>query len=528
MRSIPAAMTWEILKRGRWNFVFAMFGSLAVPAFLLVALRHDGLVDSKDPSMLIMQIVLIQVGIFSIATALYGAVGKMSRFYAYPARTSELVAWRLLPVMVVLALQVMLCILILDVIFNLDWPILGPGLFSAVAIGAVMAVAWLTEKSVGWMVVGLTIVGAALALWFRSRYGGMFSNPTHIWQEVTPGEVFTMLAIALASYGIGVLGVARNRRGEPPLSLGFSDWLERIFESSISGDARLTTPFQAVCWLEWRRKGWAMPMTAFGLLIIGLIVWFFSSRNADDLFYALFFSGNMLWALSFVSGLLLGNAGPNDASYVMGHFFSTQPISDTDMARAILRTAVKSIVVTWSIWIVAMLVVCGGLYACGASDAIKLPKDWSWWYLPATLLGPWIVTGNVASLLLQGGRQRHVVFLACGTPAALVIIATVSKSLLSHDALWLLNSTLIVLTAISLVIASAWVFFAARRRKLIQGPTLWAAAIVWITATVGLALKWPDYATPHWVGYLLIAAAAALAVAPVASVPLALSWNRHR
>ena len=87
MRSIPAAMTWEILKRGRWQLVFAMLVSIAFPALLLVALGHDGLVDAKDPSMLIMQIVLMQVGIFSFATALYGAQGKMSRLYAYPART---------------------------------------------------------------------------------------------------------------------------------------------------------------------------------------------------------------------------------------------------------------------------------------------------------------------------------------------------------------------------------------------------------------------------------------------------------
>ena len=391
-----------------------------------------------------------------------------------------------------------------------------------------MAVAWLTEKSVGWMVVGLAIVGAALGLWFRSRYGGMFSDPTHIWQQLTPGEVLTMLACAAASYGIAILGVARNRRGEPPLSLGLSDWLERIFDSSMSDDARLTTPFQAVCWLEWRRKGWVMPLTAFGLLIFGLIVWFFSSRSAEDLFYALFFSGHMLWGLGFVSGLLLGNAGTNNATYVMGHFFATRPISDTDMARAILRTAVKSILMTWSIWFVALLIACVCLFACGASDAIKLPKDWSWWYFPATLLGPWVVTGNLAALLLQGGRQSYLVALACFTPVALFIIAMISKFLLSHEAQVILTWTLVVLTTTSLVIASVWVFVAARRRKLIQGPTLWAAAIVWTTATAGLALKWPDYATPHWLGYLLIAAAAALVVAPVASVPLALSWNRHR
>src|SRR4029079_12534231 len=155
MRSIPAAMTWEIFKRGRWNLVFATLASIAFPAILLVALRHDGLVDGTDPSLLIMRNVLIQVGMFSFGSALYGTQGKMSRLYAYPARTSELVAWRLLPAMVLIALQVMLCIWILDVIFGLQWPIWGPGLFSAVAIAAVMAVAWLAEKSVGWMVIGL-------------------------------------------------------------------------------------------------------------------------------------------------------------------------------------------------------------------------------------------------------------------------------------------------------------------------------------------------------------------------------------
>jgi hypothetical protein len=172
--------------------------------------------------------------------------------------------------------------------------------------------------------------------------------------------------------------------------------------------------------------------------------------------------------------------------------------------------------------------VCGCLFACGASEAIKLPKDWSWWYFPATLLGPWIVTGNLASLLLQGGRHSYLLQLACGIPVAVFTIAMASKFLLSHEAQVILNWTLVVLTTTSLVITSAWAFVAARRRKLIQGPTLWAATIVWATATAGMALKWPEYATPHWGGYLLIAAAAALVVAPVAAVPLALSWNRHR
>src|SRR5262249_4507362 len=127
-----------------------------------------------------------------------------------------------------------------------------------------------------------------------------------------------------------------------------------------------------------------------------------------------------------------------------------------------------------------------------------------------------------------GGRHEYLLALICSLPVVLFTLAFASKFVLSHEAVVRLNWTLVVLTTTTLVIASVWAFVAARRRELIQGPTVWAAAIVWLTATIRLALKWPDFATPYWGGYFLIPAAAALVVAPVASVPLALSWNRHR
>ena len=236
----------------------------------------------------------------------------------------------------------------------------------------------------------------------------------------------------------------------------------------------------------------------------------------------------MLWALGFMGGLLFGNVGPDNSNYSMGHFTATRPMSDTDMGRAILRTAAKSILLTWSIWVAALLIVCACLVACGAKEAIKLPQDWKWWYFPITLLGPWIVSGILASSLLVGPTSYRARYLACSIPAALIIIAVLSKFLLSRDAQTLLDETLVAVATTAIVLACGSALFAARRRQLIQGPTVWAAAIVWIAATAGLALKWPENAMPHGLGYLLIAAAAALMVAPVASVPLALSWNRHR
>jgi hypothetical protein len=526
MRSIPAAMTWELLKRGRWGFLLTILTAIALPALVLMALRHDGTVNQDDPSMLIMQIVMLQVGMFSFGTALYGAHGKMSQLYTYPARTSELVASRLLPIMVIIALQVVIYIGVLNAIFGLQWPIWGPAIFAAVAMAAVLAVTWLTEKSVAWMALGLTLVCGVLGMWFRSRFGSTFSNPAHTWRELTSGETLTMLAMAAAAHGIAIKGVARNRRGDPPLSIGFFDWLDRTFRISPA-EARLTTSFQAQCWHEWRRKGWAMPMSVLVLIIFGFIAWCFGSRSARDLFQAFFVGGHMMWGLGFIGGILMGNIGPTDSNYSMGHFAATRPMSDSDIARAVLRTAAQCVLLTWSIWLVAFLIVCVCLLACGASEAIKPPPDWSWWCFPATLLGPWIVMGALMSLLLVG-RENNLVRLACAIPAVIITGAVISKFLLTRDMQWILNFTMLLTTTIGLVSGCIWAFVAAYRRRLIQRGTVWAAALVWMALVAGLCLKWPQIANLYWPVYLLIAAAASLVVAPIATVPLAISWNRHR
>jgi hypothetical protein len=69
---------------------------------------------------------------------------------------------------------------------------------------------------------------------------------------------------------------------------------------------------------------------------------------------------------------------------------------------------------------------------------------------------------------------------------------------------------------------------AARRRGLIQSTTAWAAACVWIVATIVLMYLWPRHIEPLVYAYLYITAFVTLLVMPVAVAPLAISINRHR
>ena len=130
MRSIPAAMTWELLHRGRWSILLAIPGAIAIPAMIIMALRHDGLIDWREPSMLLMHVVLVQICALCCGASLFAWQGRTSRLYAYPIRSSEIVAWRLLPAMVIIALQMAACIAILNLLFDLHWPIFGPALIA--------------------------------------------------------------------------------------------------------------------------------------------------------------------------------------------------------------------------------------------------------------------------------------------------------------------------------------------------------------------------------------------------------------
>ena len=530
MRTVPVAMTWEVLRRSWWALLLMPLVSVALPTFILIALRSTGTVDLNDPSMLMVQVLMLQFAMFNCGAGVYGVHAKMSRLYTYPARTTELVAWRMLPMMLLITLQVAVSVWILNRTLGIEWAIWGPAVFAAVALAAVMAVAWLAEQSVGWLIVGLAMVAATLGVWFQSRFGVAFSNPTHSWQQVTAGELFAMLAMTILFYGVAVFAVARNRRGEPPISIGIGEWIQRVFELAFTENVQFETPLQAQCWLTWRRNGWVMPFLAGAAIFVGLIIWSFTSRNAEDLFQAIYVGGYSLAVFGFAGALLFGNTALNESTYIMGHFQATRPLSDSDMGRAILRNVAKSVALTWSIWFVAFLLICACLAATGNWEAVKLPKGMSWWSLPATFLSPWAVTGILMSLFLVG-QPSFVVRLAFMTPFVFIASTVASQFLLSPDGQKIVHEVLLAATLILLLVVSAWAYLAAYRRQLVTKTTLYAAILVWLAATVGICVALPSPPAPRlsvWPVYLLVAAGCAVVVVPIASVPLALSLNRHR
>jgi len=526
MRSIPLALTWELLHRGRWTLPAAALGANVMPLLLLTALRSEGGVDPGDPSMLIIHIVLAQISMLCFASALYAAQGPPSRLFALPVTNATLVAWHLVPSMVLMVLHSLASTAVLNALFDLDWPLWGPAFVGAVGYAAVAAALWLTERT-GWILVGLTFVATVLGLWLKSRYGGAFSQPSHQWREVTPLDAVTLLAMGAIAWSVAVLGVARSRRSDPLPAFGIVAWIQRLLDPAPRLGRPFRSPAEAQLWFEWRKKGWAMPIIVAFSMLIGLAGWLVFSRNGTELLTAFYIAGVLMSVWALVIALIMGNCGRDDGHYEIASFLSTRPIATTDLAHIIVKTAGQSLLVSWILWaavfLVAYLLLVPTRLAALPTDMQLLP----WWYWPATLIAPWAIIAAGMSAGLTGRANLWAALLLLVISLWIGTLLFTRYWLPQQDRDWFLHGCTAAV-GVLLVVLTAWVFIAARRREFISWPTVGTASTLWAALAVVAIGGWllkpaePFAVTVFMVGVL------ALAISPLACAPLALAWNRNR
>jgi hypothetical protein len=337
-----------------------------------------------------------------------------------------------------------------------------------------------------------------------------------------------MLAAAVAAYAVAVYGVARNRRGEPPFSIGVVDRITRFFTAAPAQNRRHPSSYRAQLWYEWQRKGWAMPMIVGVVLFMGLVIWASVNRDSHALVQGLVAGGGMLALAGFLGGLILGNSGRQDDDFAMGSFLAVRPMTNSDLARATLHTAGKSLLMAWLMWLAVFLVTLAIVAGLGTLPTPVLPPELGWWYFPATILGPWIVAAPIITAGLTG-RSKLFMQLVVALAAAFIAITVISNYMLKPQAQRLLEYVMATTVGLVLILGAAWLYTKAYRRRMIRSATLLAAAIAWITACAVVVPQWPANGDqPLLPAYVLVAGALAIVVVPFAAAPLAIAWNRHR
>ena len=526
MRSIPLAMIWEYWHRGKWVFPGAILTAIAVPGSVFGMLLYEGVLELNDSAVLnIHHIQVIIDGLIFGAAVIY-AQGRPARLYALPVPTSTLVAWHLIPGMVAMLLMSVISTAALNGVLGSEWPLWGVALFMAVAFAATQSVMWLTEKSI-WAVFAVSAVGAALGIWFRSRYGGPFSPPTHLWLSVSPGEIATMLTGAGLAWCAATVAIARDRCGEALTSPRFRAWFERICDPAPALGAPFRSPAQAHFWFEWRQKGVALPAAAVMGLAAGFGCWLIFSRNPQQLFNGVIGCGALLCACGLIIGMVMGNVGTNDVDFEMGHFLATRPMKSTEMAYLILKSGGLGVLMAWLIWGAAFLTVYLILLACQLAHAPVFPASVEWWFFPLTLVGPW-VTLTLVTMCGLIGRPKLMIMLLTGGVSLWIGMLLYSKFGLSREGQAKLLQGGQITAGLACVGGTFWLFAVARRRLLIGSATALFAVTAWLLLGMLVVVdRWVHPARPLS-EHLLVAGVLALAVAPLAGAPLALAGNRHR
>ena len=536
MRSIPAALTWELFERGKWNLPGAFLTGNALTIVLLSALRRDGAINPEDSSMVTIHTTMLYVNATVFGGGLFAAMGNPSRLRAFPAPNSVIVASQLLPAMAVMALECLLSTAVINALFNVNWPLWGPALFMSVALAACAAAFWVTEKS-PWhfFFLGLPVL-VGIALWFNSRYGMAFHvPPAHMWREVTAADGVTMLAMAAVSYYAAVVGVARGRCGEYLNTPEFFRWLGRLIDKLLDPAPHAGLPFrsasQAQFWFEWRQKGWALPAIVVMGLAFGFIGWLLFNRNPRELFDAATAAGAMLPVGGLIVGLFFGNASTNlGGALEMGPFHAARPMTSSDMSRTTLRAAGVSVIIAWAIWAAAYLGLYAILLLANVAPRSLFPSEVGWLYFPLTLLGTWLTLTCIATIG-QAGRSILFGSLFIGVPAVAVGVILISHFVLMPAADDLLNACIATFIGVVYLLGTIWAFVAARRRGAIGSSTVWAASSACAVSWALLVLFWAQHRSEHpsSLPFLVHAVGAlALVVFPIAAAPLALAWNRNR
>jgi hypothetical protein len=530
MRSRPLAIGWEMLHRGTpWGVILAALLANAMPVFLFALLRHEETLDLAGPTGLLMHFLVLLLNWLFFGLMVVAMLSPMSRLYTYPVANSTLVGWHMLLGMGAVTLEMAAFIGLMNAIFALDWQPLGPALFAGAAFAAFQASFWLTEKS-GWLLAALGAAVIPLCLWFKSRYGPLLGQPSHYWTEVTLGDAAALAAVSIGAYFVGVYGVSRNRCGSPPYSIGLIAWLRRVFAFGPQTQLAWRDPLQAQLWYEWRTKGVVIPATVGIGEFIGVGIWLLKPQDANYLF-AGFIVGGALVAVSGALGFLHGIVGRLDGDFQgdfqISQFLATRPLTNTQLAGTILRTMAKSVFLGWAIWALSLLIVYAVVLALRVNLGVEFPAPLGWWSVPVALLGAWTLGGVMVAVALTGRQYVVAGFLvvAAGLPIGLLFFAQVALSPRAQDYLAL---GLAAFCGVAFVVGTIAALVAARRRALVTGPMLSAAAVAWGALCVLAALIWLPSSVERLAVYICITGILALSVAPLATAPLALAWNRTR
>jgi hypothetical protein len=550
MRSIAIALTWEFWRRNElWILSAVMF-----MACVTLTMAHYGMSPPSSAAMIAkihyrtLFYLFICIAFFTLRSQLDSKnkrLGFPAHLYIKPARTWVLVGWQMLLSAVTISLLYLISAACVYLLWKITWPLLGPILLLVAALASTQAVLWSMSDSRVIRSFVCLLALALLQIWHFSRYGAAGDYPntfalTQMWTGLSMGELLTLAPILAAAYAIAVFGVSRDRRGDCVGRPTLWGRLAAVIDLLPQREKPFNSPAAAQFWREWREKDRLLPAVC-GLWVAVIIILGVSGitdTRGTSLLFAFMLQIGLVAPL--FAGLIVGQCGRKS---IIDDFKATLPVSNARLSAMILRPGAAGLLSAAAIYIAGLLFMIGWYFMVGQGDAIPLGPYNSaknvvlelgygntLLLVASGIVVAWGAMGLGASMTLMGRPWLlWGIWLAiCSFGPALMVLDTLHTFNLIPFSIAPLFSSWPWTIGICCLLGTAWAFFAAHHRDLITSRTFCLGPAIWLMLCICVGSAWLPRDDPRLSTIVLVTGLLALAVAPLATAPLALAWNRHR
>ena len=400
---------------------------------------------------------------------------------------------------------------------------------------AAMAAAWSLQDCRWWKVIVHLSLMTCYLIWMvqcwqkHLVHRASFEAPPLQWSTDVLAPWVCFIALA---YWQAWIGVRDDRRGEihpwPDLQTLYNRLMER-FSRRVSPSFRSAEAAQF--WLEWRPRGWVTPGLAAG--VMAMILYGVYRNPAGKASELLFVMG--VWVLPSLGALLAGVffGDRTRGKHVYDPFVASRPLTNTQLAAAVMRAAWVSTAATW---LVCMLFVAAGWGILASSELFY------WADFRPLAASPWLryetawplavlfslsislgVCGWSASIGMTG--RQSVASWTWSVFWGVICLGLAASQAPSWRAYFVgIAPALACLGGGVLWAASVGLHIFAYRRGVVGARILGIAAAVWLA---GSALSGVVF-TVAWFWLVLISGGWAAMAACWPAAPLATAWNRHR
>jgi hypothetical protein len=542
IRSVGQALSWEYWRRGMLWFVPACVG-LTVACLLLVAMGEAGGPRFRWADVGVhLRGGLVPFVIWIPVILSFASWTAIRRHYTLPVSTARLVVWSLANGGAAVAAAYLATAWVLNGVLHADWPLVLPALCSLAVYVGFQAMLWWIGPSRGLaFLVAMILIALLMAVSRLSAIQSSVFVPAEFpraWTDLTIGQIGLWLGVLIVSYVLAINGVARDRRGGAWSLAWLADARASVLQGVSPGRYRTSagrsfrSASAAQFWLEWRTKGRLVPLTVGGPMLALWISFWILALEPYGVGSAIDLSMVTLVILSPFIGVFFGCSSRN---FDLPSFAATRPLSDRELASAVLRNAAASLLSTALLWLVGTgLMLMLPVWRperwraiCQAWEGGWLQFHWQYGvYAVMLLLISWTCVGLGAALGLA--RSWFVGCAGVGAGAAFLSF------------LWAIGRGPPPLAEF-LVVLVAWVcwggtvaaFLVAYRWRLVSKRAVVGCLLGYLVVLgyfyVVLGYFYPAAGVfAHGAMSLAGALFSVLPLAPFAAAPLALSWNRHR